>query len=233
MEDIIAVICARKGSKRVKNKNLQLIGEKPLIAYTIETALRSGIFTDVIVNSEDEEIINVSKKFGATAYQRPNRLSSDTTFVIHVVQEMINTLKFRDDTIVAILFPTCPLREIGDIECALSLYKENDCRKPVVSVTSYEYPIQVALNINKDGCLEPVFSDDYKKSTRHNDHDSVYHANYAVIINNADRLKKQHNLIGNYPIPYIMPPERSIDIDTPFQMDIVKLLLEKKDQLCY
>lgn len=229
MKKIYAVICARKGSKRVENKNIRIVEGKPLIAYTIETAITSDVFSNVIVNSEDREILAIAERYGAESYLRPKKLASDTTFVIDVVKEMIENHHFDDKVTIAILFPTCPLRNIEDIHNAFKIYKENGCKFPVVSVSPYEYPIHVALDITPDNRLKPIYSDDYKRSTRHNDHKKMYHANYAVIFNNVGNLKRQRNLIGDSPIPYIMPPERSIDIDEPFQMKIVQALLAFKE----
>jgi len=225
MKDVYAVICARKGSKRLKNKNLMLVEGKPLIAYTIEAALESSVFSKVFVNSESSEILEVSKNYGAESYQRPQKFSQDTIYIIEVIQEMIASLHLEDHIVIGILFPTCPLRDIQDIRNALNIYYENKEKSPVVSVSTYDYPIQVALTINDKNRLEFLFPEDYKRSTRHNFHPKTYLANYAVIFNKVGTLKKQNNLIGDSPIPYVMPPERSIDIDEPFQMEVVKALM--------
>ncbi|MBU1052664.1 MAG: acylneuraminate cytidylyltransferase family protein [Proteobacteria bacterium] len=228
-EKIYAVICARGGSKRVKRKNVLLVHGKPLIVHTIELSKSCKLFDDVIVNSEDAEILQIAEQLGVTTYKRPGSLALDTIFLIDVIKEMIDSMKLDDSQIIGILFPTCPLRSIEDIENALSLFMENGGDTPVVSVTSYEYPIQVALNIREDNRLEPVFPEDYQRSTRHNAHKKSYHANYSIIFNTVGNLKKQINLIGNDPIPYIMPYERSIDIDEPFQLKIAKALLAFKE----
>ena len=230
MRNKIAVFCARGGSKRVKRKNLTMIDGKPLIAYGIEIARKAGIFDQVIVNSEDQEIIDAAGLYGADTYNRPESLATDTTFVIEVVQEMISTLGLMPDDSVAVMFPTCPLTEPEDIKSAYKIFKENGCQSPVVSVTKYEYPIQVALEVNNDNRLQPVFKEAYKSSTRHNSHSASYRANYSVIFNSAGNFLNQKNLIGQFPIPYVMPLERSIDIDEPYQMELAKLMIEKRNK---
>ena len=220
-----AFIPARRGSKRVPHKNLTLVNGKPLIAYTVETALRSGVFGRVIVNSEDDEILAVGRAYGADTYQRPRELASDTTYIIEIIQEMIRTLEWSDDTVLGVLFPTCPLRTTQDIQAAYDMFRRHGGATPVVSVTSYEYPIQLALNIAEDDRLDPVFPDDYRRSTRHNDHRRMYRANFAIIFNTAGVLKTQTNLIGHRPIPYIVPPERAIDVDDPHQMLFIETIL--------
>jgi CMP-N-acetylneuraminic acid synthetase len=221
-----AFIPARRGSTRVSNKNLALVGGKPLLAYTIETALQSGVFDRVIVNSEDDEILAAAERYGAAIYRRPLPLASDTTYVIEIIQDMIRGLSMADGAVLGVLFPTCPLRIVDDIREAYRIFRLHGGAAPVVSVTSYEYPIQLALNITAEGRLEPVFPDDYRRSTRHNDHPRMYRANFAIIFNIVHQLKAQGNLIGRRPIPYIMPAERAIDVDDPHQMWLVKTILE-------
>lgn len=223
-----AFIPARRGSKRVPNKNLTPVNGKPLIAYTVETALQSGVFDQIIVNSEDDEILAAARSYGADTYQRPHALASDTTYVIEIIQEMIRTLGWADDTALGVLFPTCPLRTTQDIQEAYHMFRQHGGATPVVSVTSYEYPIQLALNIAEDNRLDPVFPDDYRRSTRHNDHRRMYRANFAIIFNIAGVLKTQDNLIGRRPIPYIVPPERAIDVDDPHQMLFIETILSAR-----
>ncbi|GAB6041595.1 acylneuraminate cytidylyltransferase family protein [Endothiovibrio diazotrophicus] len=226
MAERYAVICARGGSSRVPRKNILPIGGKPLIAHTIEAAKASGLFGHVVVNSEDDEILVAAEASGAELYRRPQALASGTTFMIQVVQEMIDSLGMADDDVVSILFPTCPLRNAEDIRGAYRLFVDHGATTPVAAVTEYEYPIQVALSIDGGGRLAPMFGDDYRKSTRHNDHAKAYRANYSVMFNTAGMLRRQGNLIGDAPIPFVMPFERSIDIDHPFQMEMARLLIE-------
>ncbi|MHA1853344.1 MAG: acylneuraminate cytidylyltransferase family protein [Candidatus Heimdallarchaeaceae archaeon] len=227
-EEIFAVIPARGGSKRIKKKNLYPILGKPLIAYTIEIAKKSGIFSHIIVNSEDDEILAVAEKYGAEVYYRPHNLAIDTTFVIEVIQEMISSMRLKDETILGILLPTCPLRSGEDIREAYKIFCANGGKIPVVSVTYYETPIQLAQIIAPDNRLDPVFPEDYKRSTRSTDHRPTYRYNEGIIFNIVKNLKSQNNLIGERPIPYIMPPERSIIIDNQFQIELIEMIMNFK-----
>ena len=222
-----AVICARGGSSRVPRKNVMPIAGKPLLAYTIEAARDSGVFDRVIVNSEDQEILDAGQLHGAELYRRPDALATGTTFMIQVVQEMITRLELADDDIVSVLFPTCPLRNAEDIRGAYEAFFAAGGKTPLAAVAEYDYPIQVALQVNERGRLVPAFGDAYKRSTRHNDHPAAYRANYSVMFNTVGNLKRQTNLIGDEPIAYIMPLERSLDIDTPYQMKLATLLIEQ------
>jgi len=222
------VIPARGGSKRVDNKNLTVINGKPLIAYAIETALQSDIFSKVIVNSDSSEILKVSEKYGAVPYERSQDLGNDTTFIIDVIKELIQKFQLTDEVCLGIMLPTCPLRITNDILDAYRIFTQHERKVAVVSVTNFETPIQLAQFVNNEGRLEPVFPADYGKSTRSTDHRAVYKFNEAIIFNSVGSLKEQSNLIGRSPIPYVMPPERSIIIDCPYQMEMIKLILSGK-----
>lgn len=221
-----AFIPARRNSKRVPLKNLAKIDGIPLLNFTVRAALESEVFEKVFVNSEDDEILHLASSAGAEVYRRPTALAADSTYVIEVIQEMIHSLRLPDTDAVGVLFPTVPLRSVQDIRVAYKLFCSHDRKSSVVSVTPYEYPIQLALDINLQGRLVPTSPDDYNRSTRHNDHKTMYRANFAIIFNAVINLKAQRNLIGDTPIPYRMPLERSIDIDDPFQMKLVEVILK-------
>jgi len=226
MNNKYAVICARGGSKRVPGKNLLSLNGKPLLHYTISQARQSGLFDSVIVNSDDERILDVARSCGAEVFIRPEELAGDNVFLIDVVRHMLRELSCDPQDEVAILFPTVPLKTTEDIVESYSLFTRHDRKTPVVSVSKYEYPIHTALSLNEEGKLEPVFSEAYKKSTRHNDQPDTYRANYAIIWNTVKRLLTQEKLIGKAPLPYIMPQERSVDIDDHYQVLIAELLLK-------
>lgn len=223
--NVYALIPARGGSTRIKRKNLATIRNKPLISYTIETALNARLFSNVIVNSEDALILSTAKKYGADTYLRPHHLGSGDVFIIEVIQEMINSYQFQDEDIVGILLPTCPLRTMQDIINAYNLFREKGGLIPVVSVSEYETPIQLAQFIGSDNQLQPFFPIDYRKSTRSTDHKKAYRYNEAIIFNTVKNLKQQANLIGERPFPYVMPAIRSIAIDNLYQLDLSKMII--------
>ena len=139
---------------------------------------------------------------------------------------MFATLGLGDDDLAGILLPTCPLRTAEDLRGALKLFIAKGGRIPVVSVTTYETPIQLAHVIGDQGRLEAVFPNDYRRSTRSTDHQIAYHYNEAVVFNTIGNFRCQHNLIGDNPYPYEMPAERSILLDFPFQLKLVRQLIE-------
>ena len=225
---VYAVIPARGGSKRVQKKNLALIEGKPLFAYAVEVAKNCGIFREVLVNSDDKEILAAAANLTATPYRRPKHLGGDRVFIIEVIHEMIGTLGLADADVLGILLPTCPLRTEADVLGAYQLFLEQGGEVPVVSVAGYDTPIQLAQFIGADGRLDLVFPKDYRKSTRSTDHQKAYRYNEAIIFNSVKNFKNQNNLIGERPFPYVVPLERSIALDYPYQMELVRLLLAQR-----
>lgn len=222
----ICIIPARGASKRVSDKNIAEVGGKPLIAYTIETALSSRLFSRTIVSSEDRNILGVSEQYGAEAHKRPAELSEDRALLIDVIKETAASLNIGNETAIGIMLATCPLRSAEDVKRAWRIFLDNNREFSVVSVTPYERPIQLAHRISAENRLAPIFYEEYSRTTRSQEHFKTYWYNGAIIFNTAGRLKGQKNLLGQNPVPYIMPFERSVDIDHEFQMEFVRFHLE-------
>ena len=155
--DIIAIIPARGGSKSVHRKNIRLLCGKPLIAYTIHTALSSKYIGRVIVSTEDEEIAEIAKGCGAEITIRPSELAQDDTPSLPVFQHVIERLEEVEGfspEIIVILQPTSPLRTVEDIDGAIQILIETCCDS-VVSVCKVEHPIHWMFTLEKDR-LKPV-----------------------------------------------------------------------------
>lgn len=227
----IAVIPARGGSQRVPRKNVYTICGKPLLAYTIDVARESGLFERIIVNSDDREVLEIASNFGAEPYSRPPALGNHKAYVIDVLNEMFVGLDIKQDIEVAVMLATSPLRTVEDLQAAYCLFEEGNGKVPVVSVSSYETPIQLAQRIDKNGRMDPFFPDDYIRSTRSTDHNQAYRYNGAIIFNTVAGFMGQHNLIGSGALPYIMPPDRSIDVDWLYQLELIEILLERRTSL--
>jgi len=228
MNEYIAIIPARGGSERIKNKNLTKISGKSLLQRAIEAANNANFFSRVIVNSEDPEIILEAGNHGIETYNRPIELASSSASVIDVIKEMILQLSFDPAARVFVLLPTAPLRESIDLIEMKNVYdRQSDEKKALVSVSEFDTPIQLAQNI-KDNELNPVFERAYKKSTKSTAHEKTYRFNECAVINSAQGFLGQENLIGTKSIPYLMPSEKSIAIDNSFQKKLVELLLNEK-----
>lgn len=218
---IVAIIPARGGSKRVKGKNVVDVCGDPLIARTIKQLKKWGKAGQIYVNSDSAEILSIAEDYGAEPYQRPDELAKDNAKVIDVVKAQILDVGFEDNVDVLIMLPTCPLRSVGDIEAAYDQFVVNNRAAQIVSVAEYEKAPEQALVI-QDGVLVRQFPDGY--SSRSQDHGMSYRYNTAIIVTNVKLFLDQDDIVGEGSIPYVMPYERSIDIDYPYQMDLVKLI---------
>lgn len=214
--EILSIIPARGGSKGIKRKNLKPILDKPLVAYTIEASLNSKYITKTIVSSEDEEILEVSKKYGARIIKRPFELAQDETKTAPVMLHVLEELKkenYKADYVV-LLQPTCPLRDEKYIDNAFKYYFEQIEKgyDSCFSAFSIGYT-HAKWRILHDDKLESLY--DFRLRPRRQEIEQ----HYKMICENGafyalpwDTLIKVKDFIGYNPSAYITP--RVIDIDT-------------------
>ncbi|MFC1926569.1 cytidylyltransferase domain-containing protein [Chloroflexota bacterium] len=223
----IAIIPARGGSKGVPRKNIRLLAGKPLIAYSIEVALKSKLIDRVLVSTEDNEIAEIAAKFGAEVIKRPQELARDNTPSLPVFQHVIRYLDqeegYHPETIV-VLQPTSPLRTEEDIEQAMKKLSETNC-DAVVSVCDLEHPPDWMYVL--DGDKLKYFIRDENRVHRRQDAAKVYRSNGAIYITRRDVIIEQNSLFGKDTRAILMPPERSIDIDSEIDLELAELLIKK------
>jgi CMP-N-acetylneuraminic acid synthetase len=222
---ILAIIPARGGSKGVPKKNIKLLNNKPLIAYTIEAALKSRYLDKIIVSTDSKEIAEVSGKYGAEIIKRPKFLSGDKAKVIDAVFHIFDTLekeKYFFDFLV-LLQPTSPLRTTKDIDEAIDLFLKE---KPelLLSVYKVEPPPYWCFRIEKN-YLKPIFGLKYFKNR--GGVPGAYMPNGAIYISTPKFLRKNKSFYAKKSLPYIMPKERSIDIDYPIDFMLAELLIKR------
>lgn len=214
--EVLGIIPARGGSKGIPRKNIKLLAGKPLIAYTIEAALQSRGITRVVVSTEDEEIAEISRSFGAEAVMRPANLSEDATptlpVLLQVCEELEKTGTYRPD-VVATLQATSPLRTPLHLDESVSLFLNDDKADSLLSVVEVPHmfhPTVVFKKSSKDYLLP--FVDQEKKATRRQDKEVVYAGNGAAVYL-TKREKLPEYITGGNVIPYYMAEDVSIDID--------------------
>lgn len=224
----IAIIPARGGSKGIPRKNIKLLGGKPLIAYSIEAALKSKI-DKVIVSTEDEEIAEISRRYGAEVINRPKELARDDSTRMDVVFHALDDLKPKNynPDIVVLLQPTSPLRRAEDVDNAIKLFLNSNCGS-VVSVCEMEPPPYWSFVI-EEGYLKSLFDERYLRMRRQ-DLARAYIPNGAIFISRVQTLYKYREFYCNYNIPYFMPIERSVDIDNEIDFMLAELLMKKYGQ---
>lgn len=223
---ILAIIPARGGSKGVHRKNIRNLAGKPLIAWTIEEAKKSKYITKLILSSEDEEIIKVAKEYGCDVpFVRPMVLAEDDTPgiapVIHALQQCPGF------DYVVLLQPTSPLRTVEDIDGCIELILQKNFEL-CVSVTEPSKSPYWMYTLENDNQLKPLIQQE-KVTSRRQDLPSVIALNGAIYVGKVDCVKKEKTFLNNTTRGYVMPYERSFDIDTEFDFKICEyLFLQKK-----
>jgi CMP-N-acetylneuraminic acid synthetase len=220
----ICVIPARGGSKRVPRKNVLPLAGRPLMGYTIEAAQKAGIFERVVVSSEDEEILEVAEKEGAETDRRPIELGGDRVKFIEVLEEFLRRAGRGIDH-VAVLLPTCPFRTEQDILAAYRMMIEAGEPSFVVSVREYEFPPEFALDM--EGTRARVRRPEvYALSTQSQSVGKSYHPNGAIYFAPVKLFLKERSFFRDPLLGYLMPADRSLDIDNASQFEIAEAIMK-------
>jgi CMP-N,N'-diacetyllegionaminic acid synthase len=223
---ILSIIPARGGSKGIHKKNIKLLAGKPLIAWTIETAIQSQSIDTVIVSTDDQEIATVAIKFEAEVpFMRPNALSQDDTPGIAPVLHAIQQLPGFDWVI--LLQPTSPLRTVEDIEGIIQLCRNVGAQSAVSITEVNQHPFWMYQKDDKD-ILKPLPFNQHE-IFRRQDLPSFYSLNGALYLANIEWLIDNQSFIGQDTLGYVMPNERSADIDTTLDWAWVEFLIQQKN----
>jgi CMP-N-acetylneuraminic acid synthetase len=228
---ILGVIPARGGSKSVPRKNIALLNDKPMIAYTIQAALESQKMTHFLVSSEDEEIIQVAKAHGAPVpFVRPADLATDQAPTLPVVQHAILEMEARLNItfdIVVLLQPTTPLRLPQDIDVAIEklIATDADSVISVCDVGAY-HPARMRQIVDDQLVELPIREP--KEMLRRQDLPPVYIRNGAIYAVKRNVVIEQNSMVGKISRPYIMPEERSINVDSPLDFLLAEILLRQQ-----
>lgn len=229
----VAVIPARGGSKGISRKNLSTVFGKPLIAYTIEAALKAQTLAKVIVSTDDDQIRAVSQDYGAEVpFMRPHHLSTVTATTLSVLQHAITYLAEQQDYLadmVVCLQPTSPLRSAEDIDAAVTLCLDSGADSVVSLCQAKHHPCWMKKIV--DGRVHPLMNENENHYTRRQDLPPVYQLNGALYVTRTNVLLEENSVLGKYTAPYIMPEERSIDIDTPSDLKFAELLIRERAAL--
>jgi N-acylneuraminate cytidylyltransferase len=211
----LCVIPARGGSKRIPRKNIKLFDGKPIIAYSIEAAIKSKCFDTIVVSTDDEEIAEVAHQYGAeTPFVRPLSLSNDYVGTIPVVKHAIEWFmeKKKNFEFVCCIYPTAPFISSDDIVTGIELLSESN-NNYVFSVTNYAFPIQRAIRILNSKQVEMFQPKNF--NTRSQDLEEAYHDAGQFYWGRASAWKNEIPVFSKTSIPIILPRYRVQDIDTP------------------
>lgn len=230
MEKNIAIIPARSGSKGIRDKNIKLLSGKPLLVYSIETALDSKLFDCIHVSTDSEKYAEIARENGADVpFLRSAAMSSDTAGSWDAVREVIRNYEKigRKFDTVTLLQPTSPLRNKDDIIGAYKMFLEKDA-DIVVTVCKSEVSPEICNTLTSDQSMHK-FSDDNNR--RRQDMPSYYRLNGAVYIIKTNIAKTDFSLYQERSYAYIMPQERSVDIDTELDFKYAEFLIGGADRV--
>lgn len=232
-EKILAVIPARGGSKGVPRKNIRPVCGKPLIAYSIETALTvRHLLHRIIVSTDDAEIAKISRRYGAEVpFMRPPELAEDKAPTLPVLQHAVRFVEEQDKICldwILLLQPTSPCRTSEDILAALDLAHAGGCDSIISVVQVATHPLFIK-RIENDRLLP--FSESFaeKEGARRQDaRPPAYVRNGAIYLTRRDVLMERNSIWGGFIRPYVMPPERSVNVDSELDLIMAELMLRPR-----
>lgn len=209
-KQVLALIPARGGSKGVPRKNVRDAAGRPLIAWTIEAACNALLVDQVVVSSDDAEILDVARKWGAdTPFVRPAELSQDNTPAIDVALHAMNALPGYDYLV--LLQPTSPLRSASHVDACIRLCVERGAPSAVSVNAAQESPYWMYA-LDAGGHLQRILAPP-ADTGRRQDLPPVYALNGAIYVIASAELRKAHRFVTGSSVPYVMPAEFSLDID--------------------
>jgi CMP-N-acetylneuraminic acid synthetase len=222
----LCIIPARGGSKRIRRKNLVRIAGKPLVNYSVDLALASGLFNEVIVSSEDKEIQSVISR-GARIYDRPQNLAMDNVRLTEVCRNLLNELQKGGERfdVFCLLQPAAPLRTLDDLKKSYELLTPGV--NYVVSVSEFDDPPFWALHEDEKGYLRLYFGDKYLKPRQQLP--QIYRHNGSIVWARTEVFQKEGEYLGcEKTVGFKMPLERSLEADYPHQLQLIQTIIERE-----
>lgn len=222
---VLAIIPARAGSKRVPGKNIKPLHGKPLVCYAIEAALQSSRISHIAVSSDSPEVLKIAAQYSnVTPIQRPAELADDRSPAIDYVKHTLQTLTEKFDLVV-ILQPSSPLTLPEDIDATIELLLQHPEADSSVSVMKLDHAIHpVKLKVKKDDVLLPFLEEENGRMAAH-ELPELYVRNCAVYVSRNSTIMKD-KIVGDHCLGYLMPRERSVDINDPIDFAFAEFLMK-------
>lgn len=223
---ITALIPARGGSKRLPRKNIKILGGKPLIVWTIDVAKQSKYIDSIVVSTDNNEIKDVAKKFGASVpFLRPRELSTDTASSFDVIKHAIEFLDInKKNHLIVLLQPTSPLRTVEELDGALELFVDKKALG-VVSISECEYSPLWSNTLPESFSMENFIRPEVE-GKRSQDLPIYYRLNGSIYIYNICQLLKNNTIFfDNTVYGFETNINTSIDIDNEFDFKLAQFLL--------
>lgn len=222
---ILGLIPARGGSKRLPGKNIKPLLGKPLIVWTIEQALKSKLIDRVIVSTDDEAIVNISKRAGAQVpFIRPKKLASDTALSIDVALHALDLLQSQDDyyDYIALLEPTSPLRKRNDIDRGIEKLIDNPAANNLVSLGEVHLEHPLLIKKVHNGFVIPFNNPfNFSKAARN----KVYFPYGVIYLSKVDALYKNRDFYAKRTIPLFIERWQNYEVDDEIDFLIIEKIM--------
>ena len=232
MDKSVAIITARGGSKRIPRKNIKDFMGKPIIAYSVLAALQSGVFDEVMVSTDDEEIAEVAKKYGASVpFFRSKENSDDISNTNDVLKEVLTIYKNsgKDFTYACCIYPTAPFVTADKLKAALKILEESGADS-VIPVTEFSFPILRSFNIDKNSKI--AFNWPENATVRSQDLAPAYHDCGQYYFFDVERFLANGRLVSDNTLGIITSPIEVQDIDNEDDWKLAEVkysFLQKKN----
>jgi CMP-N-acetylneuraminic acid synthetase len=224
----LCVIPARGGSKRLPGKNIKELNGKPLLAYSIDAAIESGIYDAIVVSSDDDTILEIGQEYGAIPHKRKVVLSGDAIPVFKVFQNILEEGEYagKFSTLTGML-PTCPFKKSKHLKEAIELLEKHQLEVSIISVTPFDYPPQFGFSMKESNELVMTHPEVFAKTTRSQNIEPLVHNNGAFWMAGVEHYLKQGTFYKGTMLGYHMDAISSYDIDYPYQFEIAEILAKK------
>jgi len=230
----ICTVCARGGSKGVKNKNIRELAGKPLIAYTLEQARASGLFDLIAVSSDSREILETAREYGADLLvERPAELATDTAAKLPVVRhcvEQAEQICGKQFDVVVDMDATSPLRLVDDIRGAVDILEREKVSNVITAAPARRSPYFNLVELGGDGVVRLSKAPE-KPIVRRQDSPQCFDMNASIYVWQREALFKYPTVFNADTRLFVMAEERSTDIDNELDFEIVELLMKKRNNL--
>lgn len=227
----VAMIPARGGSKGVPDKNIKLLGGKPLMCHSLEAALNCSQVDEVYLNSDSADYLEMGREYGALSYFRPAEFATDVTSMRSVIIDFIDTLEERGKTFDALvlLYPVYPFRTGDDISHMINEYERIGGERPLVGMKEPTLHPYMCYNINSDDTIKPMVNPDVNKFYRRQTYPECYELTFWTCVLPTHSIKTlSAQLMNDHTYGYKIPDcSRIVDIDTEWDFQYAEFLLQQ------
>lgn len=225
---ILAIIPARGGSKKVPHKNIKLLAGKPLIAYSIEVALKSKHIDKTIVSTEDKKIAEISEKFGAEVVERPMEFAKDESPTIDAIMHTIQHFEEKGEyfDIIVLIEPTSPLRKENDLDNAIKIFIENiNNADSLISVGEVQLENPYITKKIENDYVKPLIEVN-KNLYQRQQLPKVYFPYGVIYLSKTSALKKYRTFYQERAMPYFIERWQNYEIDDSYDFIVIEAILK-------